>query len=86
MLQHAIFHHPQSGEGHTTDDNARALIFSVLLEQVRSPESTGKIGMERNSDSEFALPLSRRSWSMPSIRQRGRFRNFLGYDRRWNEA
>ena len=35
MLQHAIFTIPNRGEGYTTDDNARALIFAVLLEQWR---------------------------------------------------
>jgi hypothetical protein len=34
MLQHAIFTIPNRGEGHTTDDNARALIFAVMLEQL----------------------------------------------------
>jgi hypothetical protein len=34
MLQHAIFTIPNRGEGHTTDDNARALIFTVMLEQL----------------------------------------------------
>src|SRR6267154_6710890 len=32
MLQHAIFTIPNRAEGYTTDDNARALIFTVLLE------------------------------------------------------
>src|ERR1700686_70128 len=31
MLQHAIFTIPNRAEGYTTDDNARALIFTVLL-------------------------------------------------------
>ena len=34
MLQHSIFTIPNRREGYTTDDNARALIFAVLLEQV----------------------------------------------------
>ena len=34
MLQHAIFTIPNRAEGYTTDDNARALIFTVLLEQL----------------------------------------------------
>src|SRR5271167_1988534 len=34
MLQHAIFTVPNRGEGYTTDDNARALVFTVLLEQM----------------------------------------------------
>src|SRR5271167_481690 len=34
ILQHAIFTVPNRGEGHTTDDNARALILAVMLERV----------------------------------------------------
>ena len=34
VLQHAIFTVPNRGEGYTTDDNARALIFTVMLERV----------------------------------------------------
>src|SRR5438477_8443416 len=34
MLQHAIFTIPNRAEGYTTDDNARALIFTVLLEEL----------------------------------------------------
>src|SRR6195256_5154954 len=33
MLQHAIFTIPNRGEGYTTDDNARALILTVLMEE-----------------------------------------------------
>ena len=36
ILQHAIFTIPNRGEGYTTDDNARALIFTVMLEQLRA--------------------------------------------------
>ena len=35
MLQHAIFTIPNRAEGYTTDDNARALIFTMLLSQLR---------------------------------------------------
>src|SRR6266446_3281496 len=38
MLQHSIFTIPARGEGHTTDDNARALILAVLLEQLDGKE------------------------------------------------
>src|SRR4029077_10889166 len=34
MLQHAIFTIPNRAEGYTTDDNARSLIFSVLLDEL----------------------------------------------------
>src|SRR6202158_6018698 len=39
MLQHAIFTIPNRREGYTTDDNARALIFSVLLEQMEKEQT-----------------------------------------------
>ena len=39
MLQHAIFTIPNRAEGYTTDDNARALIFAVLLRQAGNTES-----------------------------------------------
>src|SRR6202451_4337358 len=39
IMQHAIFTIPNSGEGYTTDDNARALICTVLLEQLGEAES-----------------------------------------------
>src|SRR5271154_6307339 len=42
MLQHAIFTIPNRAEGHTTDDNARALILIVLMEQLEQ-EQIGKI-------------------------------------------
>ena len=34
MLQHAIFTVPNYREGYTTDDNARALMVSALLEEM----------------------------------------------------
>ena len=33
ILQHAIFSIPNTSEGYTTDDNARALIVSALLDE-----------------------------------------------------
>ena len=33
ILQHAIFSVPNTREGYTTDDNARALIVSILLDE-----------------------------------------------------
>src|ERR1700692_3755980 len=38
MLQHSIFTIPNRREGYTTDDNARALIFSVLLKQMETEQ------------------------------------------------
>src|SRR5271166_5749436 len=42
MLQHSIFTIPNRREGYTTDDNARALIFAVLLGQEEKHHS-GKV-------------------------------------------
>jgi hypothetical protein len=86
ILQHAIFTIPNRGEGHTTDDNARALTFAVMLEQLIK-ESREKDGREKIDP--LAPSFSSRYLSFlehafnPANR---RFRNFLGYDRRWNEA
>jgi len=79
ILQHAIFTIPNRGEGHTTDDNARALIFTVMLE--------GRIQDQQKANLPVA-DFSARYLSFlehASNTTNGRFRNFLGYDRRWNE-
>jgi len=77
ILQHAIFSVPNCSEGYTTDDNARALIVSTLLEgqagRVSGPEASN---------------LSHRYLAFLCFAFHsdiGRFRNFLGYDRQWLE-
>jgi glycosyltransferase involved in cell wall biosynthesis len=77
MLQHAIFSLPNASEGYTTDDNARALIVSILLDEDPSHESTRK----RRSLSNRYLSFLWLAFHSDT----GRFRNFLGYDRRWLE-
>ena len=77
MLQHAIFSVPNTREGYTTDDNARALIVSTLLDE--------RPGFEYREDH---LSLSRRYLAFLWLAfhsDTGRFRNFLGYDRTWRE-
>ncbi len=77
MLQHAIFSVPNTCEGYTTDDNARALIVSNLLDE--------SVGFELGEDH---LNLSRRYLAFLWLAfhsDSGRFRNFLGYDRKWLE-
>ena len=77
MLQHAIFSVPNTREGYTTDDNARALIASTLLDERQRFESR-----------EEYLNLSRRYLAFLWLAfhsDTGRFRNFLGYDRKWLE-
>jgi hypothetical protein len=77
ILQHAIFTVPNTREGYTTDDNARALIVSVLLNQ-----NLADSGRQEYSS------LSHRYLSFLWLAfhaDTGRFRNFLGYDRKWLE-
>jgi len=81
MLQHAIFSVPNTSEGYTTDDNARALIVSALLdEEADHPRLYGE---------EIRPHLSKRYLAFLWLAFNagsGRFRNFLGYDRQWLEA
>jgi glycosyltransferase involved in cell wall biosynthesis len=81
MLQHAIFTIPNYGEGYTTDDNARALIFTVLLEQMGQSQSIEAVSA--TSDCSFRY-LAFLEHAFNPVK--GKFRNFLGYDRRWSEA
>jgi glycosyltransferase involved in cell wall biosynthesis len=78
ILQHAIFSVPNASEGYTTDDNARALIVSTLLDD--SPEEM--------ASREYPV-LSHRYLAFLWLAfnaDTGRFRNFLGYDRKWMEG
>ena len=77
MLQHAIFSVPNTREGYTTDDNARALIVSTLLDESKSFENE----TEHSDLSRRYLAFLWLAFSSDS----GRFRNFLGYDRKWLE-
>ena len=71
ILQHAIFTIPNYREGYTTDDNARALMVSALLEALGYEES---------------LELTSRYlafiWHAFNA-DTGRFRNFMDYQRHW---
>ena len=77
MLQHAIFSVPNTREGYTTDDNARALVVSMQLDE----------SVLYNGNAEHPN-LSRRYLAFLWLAfntESGRFRNFLGYDRKWLE-
>jgi glycosyltransferase involved in cell wall biosynthesis len=85
MLQHAIFTIPNRREGYTTDDNARALIFAVLLGQSGKGQLNNDQGEKTNPASED-LALRYLSFLEHAFNPaKGRFKNFLRYDRRWNE-
>jgi glycosyltransferase involved in cell wall biosynthesis len=77
LLQHAVFSVPNYGEGYATDDNARALIVAMLMEE---------LGMTALSESaNLASRYLAFLWHAfnPAT---GRFRNFLSYERQWLEA
>jgi len=71
ILQHAVFTVPNYAEGYTTDDNARAVILSVLAQQA---------GIVIPASERYLAFL----WHAFNP-ETGRFRNFLSYDRRWAE-
>jgi glycosyltransferase involved in cell wall biosynthesis len=84
MLQHAIFTIPNRAEGYTTDDNARALILIVLMEQLQrhGADQPGKIG-KANPDWPFRyMAFLEHAFHA----ENKRFRNFLGYDHLWRET
>ncbi len=73
MLQHALFTVPNYREGYTTDDNARALMVSALLEELGNGE---------------ALELASRYLAFVWYAfnpESGRFRNVMDYQRHWLE-
>ncbi len=76
MFQHARWATPDPHHGYCIDDNARALIAAVLHASVHSA------GEEAS-----AVPLQRYlSFLVYAFDEAtGRFRNFMGYDRRWLE-
>jgi len=76
ILQHAVITLPNYKEGYTTDDNSRALVVSILLEEVGENWFT-------DAD-QFASRYLSFLW-FAFNRPLARFRNFLGYDRRWLE-
>jgi glycosyltransferase involved in cell wall biosynthesis len=73
MFQHAIFTVPNYREGYTIDDNARALTVSALLEELGNEET---------------LELTSRYFAFVWYafnNETRRFRNFMNYQRNWQE-
>lgn len=75
LLQHASFLVPDYAEGYCTDDNARGLLLAVTLEQ------TGEIPAQGRELGSRYLAFLRFAFNA----EKGRFRNFLSFDRRWRE-
>lgn len=76
ILQHAIFSVPNSLEGYTTDDNARALIVTTLLNESALACRSQYTALSRRYLAFLWLAFHGET---------GRFRNFLSYDRKWLE-
>lgn len=75
IFQHARFSLPHFAEGYCTDDNARALLLTILLEE-----------LEKESKQVHALASSYAAFMNHAFdTDKKRFRNFMGYDRRWLE-
>jgi glycosyltransferase involved in cell wall biosynthesis len=81
LLQHAIFTVPNRRAGYTTDDNARALILAVLLEHM-DKDRAGEAGLALAKSPTLYLSFLEHAFNPET----GRFKNFLSYDRRWNET
>jgi glycosyltransferase involved in cell wall biosynthesis len=73
VFQHAMFTVPNFSEGYCTDDNARAFILAVLLDELEEePERTRTLATTYAAFLNHALDL-----------QSKRFHNHLSFDRRW---
>ncbi len=77
ILQHAIFSVPNTREGYTTDDNARALMVSTLLAE-RIPHE------DRSETRDLSQRYLAFLWLAFDADKR-RFKNFLSYGRTWLE-
>jgi hypothetical protein len=84
MYQHAVFTVPNYDEGYTTDDNARALIVSVQLEEVGTVARTEAEHRALIRVQELGNRYLAFLWHAFNP-EKGRFRNFMSYDRRWLE-
>jgi hypothetical protein len=73
IFQHAILTVPNFSEGYCTDDNARAFILSVLLDELK--EEPARI---RTFSTTYAAFLN-----YAFDNKTKRFHNFLSFDRRW---
>jgi glycosyltransferase involved in cell wall biosynthesis len=76
ILEHAVFVVPNYPEGYTTDDNARALIVAILLEELGVAVPAGSADLA----SRYLAFL----WlAFEAVTKR--FRNCLSYERQWQE-
>jgi glycosyltransferase involved in cell wall biosynthesis len=76
LLQHCDFNVPRYEEGYCIDDNARGLLLMALIEDAGTEQSE----IVRSLSSRY-LAYVRHAFN----ESRGRFRNFMSYQRRWTE-
>lgn len=77
ILQHSTFSVPNYDHGYTTDDNARALITAIRLEERGEKEKEKEI----HALTSRYMAFLRHAFNA----ENGRFRNFMSYDRSWLE-
>ncbi|OIR14868.1 GDP-mannose-dependent alpha-(1-2)-phosphatidylinositol mannosyltransferase [mine drainage metagenome] len=75
IFQHASFTVPNFAEGYCTDDNARALVLALMLQRL------GKSSPQLQAHATTFAAFLNHAFD----RQRGRFRNFMSFDRHWLE-
>ncbi len=73
IFQHASFTVPNFAEGYCTDDNARALVLALMLQQLG--QGTPRIDAQATTYAAFL----NHAFDRPSRR----FHNFMSFDRRW---
>jgi glycosyltransferase involved in cell wall biosynthesis len=76
IVEHAVFVVPNYPEGYSTDDNARALIVSILLEEFGAGAVKGAADLASRYLAFLWLAFD------PATK---RFRNCLSYERQWQE-
>ena len=77
IVEHAVFAIPNYPEGYSTDDNARALIVCILLEEFEG-------SMPKEAADLASRYLAFLWFAFDTISKR--FRNCLSYERQWQEA
>jgi glycosyltransferase involved in cell wall biosynthesis len=75
IFQHASFTVPNFAEGYCTDDNARALVLALMLQKLG--RGSPQLGTQAATYAAFL--------NHAFDRERGRFRNFMSFERHWLE-
>jgi hypothetical protein len=75
IFQHASFTVPNFSHGYCTDDNARALVLTLMLQQL------GHNSPQLNAHAATYMAFLNHAFD----RARGRFRNFMNFGRNWME-